>query len=222
MVGNIGQAGYAAGNAVLDQLAEMRRAAGLPALTVNWGAVSDVGYVARHEHVHRQVTKTGLRGLSSAQAFHALRILVDGSVARVGVLSADWSRFFRHHGIDANTEPRYEQPYARHAAGDGQSADTAGETLHARLRASAETERAAMLVEHLKTRLVTSLGVPVGQLSDTTPLTNYIDSLLAVEISVWIERELDTKISVMDLMRGMSVAELATELLGRTEMAGAA
>jgi acyl transferase domain-containing protein len=177
-----------------------------------------LGYVARNERVNRQVAITGLRGLSSTQAFQALRILVDGSFERVGVLPADWSQFFRHRDTDSTAEPRYEQPYARHVGGAQQhAAGTAGESLRARLRACGAAERTQTLIGHLKARLATSLGIPLDRLDDTMPLTNYLDSLLAVEISVWIERELGAKTSVMDLMRGKSVADLAADLLARVD-----
>ncbi|WP_405876389.1 SDR family NAD(P)-dependent oxidoreductase [Streptomyces sp. NBC_00005] len=217
MVGNMGQAAYAAANAVLDQLAEQRHAAGQPALSVNWGALSDVGYVSRNERVHRQVATTGLRGLSAAQAFQALSTLADGSCPRVGVLPVDWPKFFRHRDTDADTEPRYEQQYALHVAGAQAAAGAAGESLRTRLRSCTGDERRDTLVGHLKARLVTALGIPVDRLDDSMPLTNYIDSLLAVEISVWIEREVGVKASVMDLMRGKSVADLAADLLARLD-----
>ncbi|MFJ5681069.1 SDR family NAD(P)-dependent oxidoreductase, partial [Streptomyces sp. NPDC093097] len=47
-VGNPGQAGYAAANAVLDALAERRRAQGRPATSVAWGAWAGDGMAARH------------------------------------------------------------------------------------------------------------------------------------------------------------------------------
>lgn len=40
-----GQGNYAWGNSVCDMLCESRRRAGLPALSVAWGAVTGVGYV---------------------------------------------------------------------------------------------------------------------------------------------------------------------------------
>jgi NAD(P)-dependent dehydrogenase (short-subunit alcohol dehydrogenase family) len=43
-LGNPGQGNYVAANMYLESLAAMRRAAGLPALCVSWGAISDVGY----------------------------------------------------------------------------------------------------------------------------------------------------------------------------------
>ena len=46
IIGNPGQANYVAGNAFLDALAYYRRARGLPALTINWGVVGEVGHVA--------------------------------------------------------------------------------------------------------------------------------------------------------------------------------
>ena len=43
LVGNGGQANYVAANAALDSLAAYRRARGLAASSINWGALAEVG-----------------------------------------------------------------------------------------------------------------------------------------------------------------------------------
>jgi len=48
-IGNSRQSAYSAANGYLNSLAHLRRAQGLPALAVNWGAIDDVGVVAEDE-----------------------------------------------------------------------------------------------------------------------------------------------------------------------------
>jgi len=52
-------------------------------------------------------------------------------------------------------------------------------------------------------------------LDDGMPLMDYLDSLLAVDISSWIERELGVKVTIMELMKGPTIAQLAATLLTR-------
>jgi NAD(P)-dependent dehydrogenase (short-subunit alcohol dehydrogenase family)/acyl carrier protein len=215
LVGNVGQANYAAANAYLDRLAEARRAEGLPALAVNWGAVSDAGYVARHEDIGRLVEASGLRGFAAADAYRVMTELWHGPRARVGVIPMDWQRFFRHHGMTPDCHPSYERLF------DGPSAATAvtGGSLGQQLRSQAEDSRGEVLSSRLRERVATVLGIPLVELDADMPLMDYLDSLLAVEISSWLERELDAKVTIIELMKGPSVNELTSQLLGQLERA---
>ncbi|MFE7741745.1 SDR family NAD(P)-dependent oxidoreductase [Nocardia sp. NPDC057455] len=211
MVGNRGQANYAVANAFLDHLAQARAAAGQPVLTVNWGAISDVGYVARHDDIGRLVATTGMRSFTSAQAFDALRALWSTKLSQVGVLPMDWPQFFRHHGLEPNSHPRYEHLSA-HGAQQADALDS-GSPLRERLRAQSGDARGELVATALGSRLAGVLGIPVETLDENMPLMDYLDSLLAVEISSWLERELGVKVTIMELMKGPSIVELTGQIL---------
>jgi NADPH:quinone reductase-like Zn-dependent oxidoreductase/acyl carrier protein len=214
LVGNIGQAHYAAANAYLDQLAEARHAAGLPALSVHWGAVSDAGYVARHPEVARLVEATGMRGFPVRQAFAAMTTLWRGPYARVAVIPMNWPQFFRHHAITPQRNPRYALLTSEAQLGGASS----GGPLSVQLRSQTSDGRAELLKSRLKERVATVLGIPLAELDESMPLMDYLDSLLAVEISSWLEREVGVKVTIIELMKGPSVSQLTEDLLARIEV----
>ncbi len=67
-IGSPGQASYAAANSFLDALACRRRAQGLPALSLGWGAWEQDGIAAGLGGVDRaRIARSGVAGLSSAE-----------------------------------------------------------------------------------------------------------------------------------------------------------
>ena len=94
LIGNINQSSYAAANLALDALA--RRTRGGPAtLSIQWGAVSDVGYVAR-TGIRATLADYGLHGTPADQLLHALDELLplaaQGRIPPVVTVSAtDWA-----------------------------------------------------------------------------------------------------------------------------------
>jgi aryl carrier-like protein len=57
--------------------------------------------------------------------------------------------------------------------------------------------------------------IPFDELDEDMLLMDCLDSLLAVEISSWLERELSAKVTIIELMKGPSVAQLTEQLLAR-------
>ena len=97
-VGNPGQANYVAGNAFLDALAYYRRARGLPALTINWGALGDVGHVARSPETAEKLERLGLKAMPLSETLDALDELMSSDAVQVAVAQVDWKALLRSTG----------------------------------------------------------------------------------------------------------------------------
>src|SRR5262249_47477765 len=93
---------YAAANAFLDALAHHRRAQGLPALSVNWGAWAEVGMAARH----LQAGHSALHGTGSFTPKGGLEVLwqlIGQDNAEVGFMPIDWRQWTLSYPIAAKS-----------------------------------------------------------------------------------------------------------------------
>jgi acyl carrier protein len=90
LLGSAGQVNHSAANACLDALAEQRRAEGLPAVSICWGAWADVGAAAR---AGSGVARRGLQPMPPQDALAALGHAMTAEPPVIGVLAVDWTRF---------------------------------------------------------------------------------------------------------------------------------
>ncbi|MFE5588578.1 beta-ketoacyl synthase N-terminal-like domain-containing protein, partial [Kitasatospora sp. NPDC056531] len=88
--GNRGQAAYAAANTFLDALAEQRRAQGLPATAVAWGAW-DGGLVGPEEK--ERLRRQGISVMAPERGLSALEEALRDGRPSVTVADVDWARF---------------------------------------------------------------------------------------------------------------------------------
>ncbi|MGQ5668594.1 KR domain-containing protein, partial [Streptomyces sp. ECR2.10] len=190
--GSAGQANYAAANAFLDAFAGVRRAAGLPAVSLAWGAwAPGTGMTAELSEADlRRMARGGMRPLSAEQG---LRLLDEAGLTamaapahRALLLPVDLDlKALRAH---AETVPPLLRGLvrapARKAAGTAAGAHTEPQDLGARLAALAPADREQYLVDLVCVQAAATLGH--GSADEIEPDQAFkelgFDSLTAVEL----------------------------------------
>jgi len=215
VVGNLAQSNYAAANAYLDALAHSSRKSGLPLISINWGAIGDVGYVAERKDLEESMKKRGFFPLPIDHAFNVLQWAITDLPVQVVASPVVWK-------VAANTLPSLNTSLFRSllvedgADGEGSGADGSGNTVSVfqHLSAVSADQRADVLRQSLRNKLSSMLGVSAEDIEMSNKLTDLgVDSLMAVELKNWIDKETRISLSVLDLTGGKSIDELALKIL---------
>ncbi|MGH2340736.1 SDR family NAD(P)-dependent oxidoreductase [Segnochrobactraceae bacterium EtOH-i3] len=217
LVGNPGQANYVAANAYLEALARRRRAAGLPALTVAWGAISGAGYLARNAQVNDLLSrKLGRSALDASDALDGLMALLERgdrpvAEAAVGFGRIDW-RAARKDLVLLATPLAEELP-------DADADEDAGESgidLKERLAGLSRTDSVEIITQLLAGEISRILRLPAEEIDRHKPLAAIgMDSLLALELRIAAEQRLGVEIPLMSLANGATLTDIANRVLAR-------
>ncbi|OBK83987.1 type I polyketide synthase [Mycolicibacter sinensis] len=211
VLGSPGAANYGAANAFLDALAWHRRAAGRPALSVNFGPWAGLGMFTNSE-LHRHFSHYGVEGMSAQDYFTALAGLLGGTVApQVMVLDIDWARW----------RPSAQSPLLGDLQVSGEAAIGSG--LFEAVQAADAQERQRLLETYLRDLVAGKLGLAPAGLDVAAPLNSLgVDSLITLELRIQVERELGIVVPVARLLDGPSVVSLSGWLNEQLAAAGEA
>jgi len=99
LIGSPGQGNHAAANTFLDTLANYRQTQGLPGLSINWGAWSDLGAVAKR-NLSKMSSMRGLGTIAPKQGLQVLEQIFHNPSAQIGVMPIEWSEFLQQFSAD--------------------------------------------------------------------------------------------------------------------------
>lgn len=212
LFGNRDQSNYAAANEYLEALCRQRRARGLPAMSVAWGAIADIGAVARDEGVRETFYRQGMFDLDLSQAWIALAHGLRAGATNLYAAAMDWTTL-KQFSRSVSTSPRFQFVSAS-TASQGTEKGTASEA-ESRLDGNATPEERYRQLQLILAREVSGvLGTNPDTLDLNRPLQSLgFDSLMAVELTVAIERATGYGFSRMSLLRAdATTAELVREI----------
>jgi NADPH:quinone reductase-like Zn-dependent oxidoreductase/acyl carrier protein/SAM-dependent methyltransferase len=209
-IGNPGQANYVAANMYLESLAALRHDLGLPATCPAWGAIEDVGILARNEAVKDALeARLGGKGLASDQALeHLARMMLDGE-SNLAVMNFDWQKLKRV--LPSSDSPRFDELRRQ---GDTSTGDSQGDVdLAALLDRHGPEELAAVLARMLTDEVAQILRLPAERIAADRSLYDLgMDSLMGVELVLGIEKRFGVNIPVMALSEGPTITRIAERL----------
>ncbi|WP_257460229.1 type I polyketide synthase [Archangium lipolyticum] len=213
VLGSPGQGNYAAANAFMDALAHHRRAAGLPALSVNWGPWADVGLAAAATNRGERLALRGVGNMPPAQALEALGRLLVREVAQAVVVPLDlrqWREFY----LSAAQAPFLSVLMQERVGGTPSPKGSARELL----AAAEPDQRRGLLEAYLREQLGRILRMEPDRIEPDLPFGEQgMDSLTGLELRNRIESGLKLTLSATLIYAYPTVEALTTHLFGKLE-----
>ena len=218
VLGPPGQGAYAAANASLDALAARRRAAGKPALSVNWGPWDEVGMAAALDpHYQAEMSRSGIDLISVEAGLDVLERLMREARADAGPAAVVVEPFAWRRMDAARSAPLLhtliQEAHGRPLASPAPSGRADAGVARALELAPAEG-RIQMVLEDLRARIGRVTGAPEDDIPTDQPLTAMgLESLMAVEFKSQVETAYGVSLTVAMLLRGASLDEVARYVL---------
>ncbi|KAK4868617.1 hypothetical protein LT330_006819 [Penicillium expansum] len=213
LIGNIGQANYAAGNVFMDELMIWRRAHGLPGHSIDIGLVPDASgmsdmaetaEVRRSRYSHLEGTEITLRELQML-----LRVIILGDIPvpvqiiagitddlpREGASSWQYDRKLDHRVRLGHSEP-----------------DNMPAQISELLKSSPTIEDASYVVNQaLREYLASAMATTADTIDSDLPLSSLgVDSLKVTEVQNWVSRKMGAQLSSFDFL-GMQPLRVLSE-----------
>ena len=207
--GNPGQANYVAANAFLEALAQHRRALGLPAQAIGWGAIADAGYLARNEALRDQLAaKLGADPLSADRAMAFLGEILAGDQTNLYAGDINWQR------LRAGLPVLQSRIFGELTSKISREETAGGDDALARVEAMPLAEAIAFVSGILAEEVGQVLRLTPEKIDRNKPVFDLgMDSLMALELKLSVEDRFRIDVPLMALSDGGTINALAAQVV---------
>lgn len=241
VVGNKGQANYAAANTFLDAFASYRQKLGLRANTVDLGLIEDVGYVAEQDTtLEKRFDKRLWTPINETMLRKILTYSILQQDVSTPLNTASTAELITGIGFplpksdsELALEPRFSYLFSGRggskisggSGSEGDGSDQIDQAMkHFRTLQQSGTANAAALIRAC-VDLVGAQFVKILRLETEPeperPLMVYgLDSLSAVELRNWIRVRLGVELTTLDVTNAASLIALGEKVVGKLALAG--
>ncbi|KAJ5357156.1 Acyl transferase/acyl hydrolase/lysophospholipase [Penicillium brevicompactum] len=232
ILGNRGQANYAAGNTFQDALVAYRLSQGMNASSINLGSVSNIGWVAENRNSMRTHTATLFEMLREEEVQAAVEFLIDPRLKDRDnvnpcsqlVLGLPTAEMCRQNGVPAPTYLEYSM--FAHLRGTAMTKDSGvieqkAVSTSSLLAAASGFEAAVTVATNgLVEKLSSLLATPASEIDAHRFGFGGIDSLVAMEFRYWIVKELKADVSLLDIIGSENIKLLGVKIAERSRLVG--
>lgn len=215
VVGNMGQANYAAANYFMNCFAEYRRNLGMPAMSICWGPWEESGMATSSSAILKNIGNKGIYGMSKELGRKMIDKVFHKNLATIVVADANWQLFSQRTGVDEVTQ--FLTDFITKDQAFGQQSDNASakEDVIAALKRLGEIERTEYLLTLLHTAAARIIGFNnKSQLSIDSSFTEQgVDSLMIFSLRNEIKVLLDLQVDISVFFNYPSLRKLNDYLL---------
>lgn len=221
VIGNVGQANYAAANMYMCALAANRRKRGLNAVALNGGAIIGAGYITRETDraLDLTVEKMALMRLSEEDFHQMIAEAIEsghvgcpnGAEITTGLLdiapdSVNIPKWYRN--------PKFARFIVQHSASnEDRREQTAAASIQELLQACKTRQDLTLVVDQsfasqLRKLLLTPADVPDEEMLSKRSTELGLDSLVAVDLRSWFMKSFKVSIPVLKIMGSDTMSTL--------------
>ena len=206
-IGNIGQANYVSANSGLEGLTAMRLSQGLPSCCIEWGPISDTGYLSSRVQIKKSLESVlGAEALTCDEAL----ALLPKALRRGGVnifANLNWAGVAETSGrVSSRIYDLVQKDKLR-------LKDFGSDDLLSVIEGRSREDAIAVISDMLVSEIADTMGLSSDQIAKDQNLQSIgLDSLMAMELIVSIEKKTKIKLSVMAFQDNPTVLKLAEKI----------